>query len=257
MSLRDLVLQRGHQLGVVVAQGVDGDAAQRVEVLACRSRPTRGSPGRATVRWARGHRCSSRGARWLDGSGRRILQTGRTAQPPVAATKESTDSGAIQPAAPIRMTIAHHRAMHAAGGPVSRASANSYIRVKMPGCGNLRSDPAPSALTTPRSDGCPFQQRSLHPRRHQQRKTFRPSDWAERLAGVMSVSPRWRPAWQPPELLALVHSHHHGRRQMRGGAPRPARPRADGLGLRDELRARQRPATGRGLLLPDPPRVQK
>jgi hypothetical protein len=32
-ELADLVLQRGHQLGVVVAQGVDGDAAQRVQVL--------------------------------------------------------------------------------------------------------------------------------------------------------------------------------------------------------------------------------
>jgi hypothetical protein len=32
-ELRELVLQRGHQLGVVVAQGVDGNAAQRVEVL--------------------------------------------------------------------------------------------------------------------------------------------------------------------------------------------------------------------------------
>jgi hypothetical protein len=32
-QLGDLVLQRRHQLGVVVAQGVDGDAAQAVQVL--------------------------------------------------------------------------------------------------------------------------------------------------------------------------------------------------------------------------------
>jgi len=44
-QLGQLVLQRGHQLGVVVAQGVDGDAAQRVQVFACRSCPTRGSLG--------------------------------------------------------------------------------------------------------------------------------------------------------------------------------------------------------------------
>ena len=29
-------------------------------------------------------------------------------------------------------------------------------------------------------------QRSLHPGRHPDGRTFRPSDWAERLAGVMS-----------------------------------------------------------------------
>jgi hypothetical protein len=131
----------------------------------------------------------------------------------------------------------------------------------MPGCGNLRSDPAPSALTTPRSDGYPFQQRSLHPRRHQQRKNL-PSKRLGRAPGRgdEQFSPRWRPAWQPPELFAVVHSHHHGRRQMRGGAPRPARPRAHGLGLCDELRARQRPATGRGLSAARPatgPEVRK
>jgi hypothetical protein len=32
-DLGDLVLQRGHQLGVVVAQRIDGNAAQRVQVL--------------------------------------------------------------------------------------------------------------------------------------------------------------------------------------------------------------------------------
>jgi hypothetical protein len=32
-DLADLVLQRRHQLGVVVAQRVDGNAAQRVQVL--------------------------------------------------------------------------------------------------------------------------------------------------------------------------------------------------------------------------------
>ena len=34
-ELRELVLQRGHQPGMAVAQGVHGNAAQRVEVFHC------------------------------------------------------------------------------------------------------------------------------------------------------------------------------------------------------------------------------
>ena len=40
-------------------------------------------------------------------------------------------------------------------------------------------------------------------------RTFRPSDWAERLAGVMSTFPAGRRApRQPPELFALVRAPH-------------------------------------------------
>jgi len=41
-----------------------------------------------------------------------------------------------------------------------------------------------------------------------QGKTFRPSDWAERLAGVMSqFRPGGRQPGQPPGLFALVRAH--------------------------------------------------
>ena len=50
-------------------------------------------------------------------------------------------------------------------------------------------------------------------------KTFRPSDWAERLAGGDEpLSPGWPPAGMPSGLFPLVHSPHHERHQMRGAA---------------------------------------
>jgi hypothetical protein len=61
-SACDLVLQRRHQLRVVVAQRVDGDAAQAVEVALAVGCPRPSSPGRATARSAGGRRCSSRAA---------------------------------------------------------------------------------------------------------------------------------------------------------------------------------------------------
>src|SRR3989344_5937538 len=54
-------------------------------------------------------------------------------------------------------------------------------------CGAACSDPVSGALTTtPIPDGFPLLQRSLHQGLPPGGKTFRPSDWAERLAGVMS-----------------------------------------------------------------------
>jgi hypothetical protein len=60
-QLGDLVLQRRHQLGVVVAQRVDGDAARPSRYVGPRC-PRPSSLGRATARSAGGRRCSSHGA---------------------------------------------------------------------------------------------------------------------------------------------------------------------------------------------------
>jgi hypothetical protein len=50
--------RRGTSFGMVVAQGVDRDAAQRIQVRASVGVPRLGSPGRATARSAGGRRCS-------------------------------------------------------------------------------------------------------------------------------------------------------------------------------------------------------
>jgi hypothetical protein len=57
----------------------------------------------------------------------------------------------------------------------------------MPGCGNLRSDPAPSVIK-PHHDPMvtPSSKEVFIQGVTSSGKTFRPSDWAERLAGVMS-----------------------------------------------------------------------
>ena len=87
-------------------------------------------------------------------------------------------------------------------------------------------------------------------------KTFRPSDWAERLAGAMSC---FRPegsvggTGRLHRLLAVLRAAHRRRRQGRRRQPEAARARADGVGLRHELRARQRsgrrraPGSGRSV----------
>ena len=78
-------------------------------------------------------------------------------------------------------------------------------------------------------------------------KTFRPSDWSERLAGALSS---FRPGQQrhhgAHRLLAAVRAARRRRRQVRDRQRGTARRRADGVGLRDALRARQRPALRRG-----------
>ena len=43
-SVRELVVDGVDQRGVVVAERVDGDAAEQVDVLVCRPRPRRGRP---------------------------------------------------------------------------------------------------------------------------------------------------------------------------------------------------------------------
>jgi hypothetical protein len=57
----------------------------------------------------------------------------------------------------------------------------------MPGCGNLGSDPAPSVIK-PHHDPMvtPSSKEVFIQGVTSSGKTFRPSDWAERLAGVMS-----------------------------------------------------------------------
>ena len=79
-------------------------------------------------------------------------------------------------------------------------------------------------------------------------KTFRPSDWAERLAGVMS---QFRPGGpQPGSHLSYspwcIPTSVDGVKCV-VVQPRPARRRAHGLGLLHQLRQGQRPADVRGL----------
>ena len=73
-------------------------------------------------------------------------------------------------------------------------------------------------------------------------KTFRPSDWAERLAGVMAAfRPRKAGSQQhltySPYVAAVQPPRHQVRRRRSGTAGT----RADGIQLHAELRARQRP----------------
>ena len=97
-------------------------------------------------------------------------------------------------------------------------------------------------------DGLSLQQRTVHPGHHPRRQDF-PAQRLGRAAGRRHepVPPRWRPARQPPELIALVCSHNAQRRQVRGRASRPARLRAHGLGFLPEFRQGQQPAGCRSL----------
>ena len=74
MSLPTWSLQRRHELRVGVAERVDGDAAERVEVLLALGVPDPAAVGRATARSAGGRRSASRAARrW-----RRRARAGRS-----------------------------------------------------------------------------------------------------------------------------------------------------------------------------------
>jgi hypothetical protein len=85
-------------------------------------------------------------------------------------------------------------------------------------------------------------------------KTFRPSDWAERLAGAMSC---FRPGGGKGGIGAFIgYSPYCVPRVINGVKcvivnEALKEHRADGLGLRDELRPRQRLQVTEACLLPD------
>ena len=104
------------------------------------------------------------------------------------------------------------------------------------------------SVSPPRSDGLPHCQRSLYPGRHPRWQNLPP----QRLGRATGRRDEPVPSWwqqpgQPPELFALVHPHHHGRHQMRGGQPRARGARTHGLAVRAQFRQRQRPSAGRSL----------
>ena len=67
-------------------------------------------------------------------------------------------------------------------------------------------------------------------------KTFRPAGLGRALGGRHEPVSWWLAAGQPPELFALVHSHHPQRREMCGGPTGDPQTTAHGLGLCDQHR---------------------
>jgi hypothetical protein len=252
-QLGHLVLQRRHQLRVVVAQRVDGDAGQAVEVALAVGVP---DPAASAVRQRdrqRGRRCSSRAA--VIGRARGvqdvpIKEEGHRRRPacPIGHRRPGIDSKACTCVAENRMPGLRSANMLAAPQHfhgTMRAPGQSRVRRR------LRLLPAGRPEGPSRRPHVPPPNRASSSSRASPRqgKTFRPSDWAERLAGAMSC---FRPGdggrhRRAHRLFAVLRAAGDRRRQVRDRQRGAARPRADGLGLRHELRARQRAAGGRSL----------
>jgi len=104
-------------------------------------------------------------------------------------------------------------------------------------------------FSQPLIDGFKQRQRSSDSRNYLGRPYFPP----QRLGWTLgwrngAISARGRHTRKPPQLFALVYSANLSGYQVCGGSHRPAWLWAHGLGLSDEFRQRQQPASVRGLL---------
>ena len=219
ISLPIWSVQRRHQLRMGVAERVDGDAG-RARRGTCGPRcPRPSSLGRATARPAGGRRSSSR-----------AVQARRAAFRARSSAYSAVGTARVRQA-PRRRADSKGRVFQRGRAMLQRSSDAS-------GAATMRlGEPHGSCVTQPRE----FFIQGLT----RDGKPFRPSDWAERLAGAMSCfrpDGRRRPG-RLHRLFAVLRAAHRRRRQGRARQRSAARARADGLGLRHELRPRQRAAS--------------
>ena len=170
ISLPTWSAMRRHQLRVRMAQRVDGDAAQRVEVLRGPRCPRPSCLGRATTRTAGGRRCSSHGA-WRRVGHRGSLLSGRWKQKAGGRGRYARPTDAGQ----------GRNILKAADCDTGDARVTPLDCCDATAQGTIRGSPSPRPRCTPTEPRQFFiQGQTLDGR------AFRPSDWAERLAGAMS-----------------------------------------------------------------------
>ena len=208
-QLGDLVLQRRHQLGVGVAERVDGDAGQRVEVFAAL-----GVPDAAALAVRQRERQAAVGVHHVRGGGRRQLLGDSSSAAPAEAPAVTDSKGGPVLAATCHEGASQVSIMHAACSiPRAQSPLGEVVAAVHPAAHAAtvgRPVPAHATMSSARTQ---FFIQGIT----RDGKTFRPSDWAERLAGVMSS---FRPgggtaAGRAHRLFAVLRAARDRRREVR------------------------------------------